>query len=59
MKAAGCKSDESKQFLSVKFGNLRLVHQFRIGGCTWLHSRNASTLIEAIEKEAGVDVKGR
>jgi len=24
----------------------------------WLHSRNASTLIEALEKEAGVDVKG-
>ena len=28
MKAAGCKSDESKQFLSLKFGNLGLVHQF-------------------------------
>jgi hypothetical protein len=28
MKAAGYKSDESNQFLSLKFGNLRLVHQF-------------------------------
>jgi hypothetical protein len=28
MKAAGCKSDEGNQFLSLKFGNLLLVHQF-------------------------------
>ena len=31
----------------------RLGSSIRIGGCTWLHSRNASTLIKALEKEAG------
>jgi hypothetical protein len=58
MKAAGCKSDESNQFLSLKFGNLGLVHQFA-SVVAPVHSRNASTLIKTLEKEAGVDVKGR
>jgi len=59
MNPAGCKSDESNQFSQLEIWKPRPGSSIRIGGCTWLQSRNASTLIKALEKEAGVDVKGR
>ncbi|PYL88791.1 MAG: hypothetical protein DMF16_07610 [Verrucomicrobia bacterium] len=39
MKAAGCKSDESKQFSQLEIWNLGLVPSIRIGGWTWFRNR--------------------
>ena len=46
-------------FLNLKFGNLGLVHQFASAVGLGFGTENASALITALEKEAGVEVKGR
>ena len=45
-------------FLNLKFGNLGLVHQFASAVGLGFGTENASALITALEKEAGVKVQG-
>jgi len=46
-------------FLSLKFGNIGLVHQFASAIALGFRAKDASALIKALEEEASVDVKGR
>jgi len=43
-------------FLSLKFGNIGLVHQFASAVGLGFGAESASALIKALEKEAGVEV---
>ena len=46
-------------FLSLKFGNIGLVHQFASAIALGFGAKDASALIKALEEEASVEVKGR
>jgi hypothetical protein len=43
-------------FFSLKFGNLGLVHQFASAVALGFGAENASALIKALDKEAGVEM---
>jgi hypothetical protein len=57
MKASGCKSDESNQFSQLEIWTARCGSSIRIAVGLGFAAANASALIRAFEKEAGVEVK--
>ena len=57
MKAAGCKSDDSNQFSQLEIWTARSGSSIRVAVALGFAAANASALIRALEKEAGVEVK--